>query len=476
MKATTFFSKAAALLSLSIVEQHHRKHVAPTPLICTFMSLPTEVLLAIAEYLDSVKALRATCLSLNALFEDRTLHTVVINVHHENLDASIAQLQALARGWQHSKLAKRLRIIGLKPSYITSPGGPGSPLKRRASAEKHVSKSTVDLVRLLPLALATFKHLTSVDLILHHQDVPGAWQTVMDWLPNLPQLRDLTFNASEASSAALRQLSFGGLPQLTSAHLNLKWPYATSQATGSKNLNLNLSRFVLQSPNLSQLSVNIHHSSANSFVLLEKVFLSALEEPASKPTNLTCMRLEGQITVNPASILPFRGLRSLHLRNWPSRYLEYRNELESELSSSTLWNALRKNRVFLEDISAALVPEFVDYLGSYRSLKTLQLSVEMNVKDLLYTPAGIYEYLASHCDTLTSLEVKFQGALDPPQWWFDHHQAPSLSRLCNLQHLCLPIPSDSVLLKSTLPHHYRNSLAARSAQPYCVFPYAVESS
>lgn len=272
----------------------------------------------------------------------------------------------------------------------------------------------------------------------------------MDWLPSLPQLHDLTFNASEASSAALRQLSFGGLRHLTSAQLDLKWPYATAQATGSDKLYRNLSRLILQSPNLSELSINIQHSSIAFFLLFERAFLSALEEPASKPANLTCMRLDGKITVNPASILPFGGLKSLHLGNWASRNLEYRNELEPDLSSSTLWKALRQNRVFLEDISAALVPEFVDYLGSYHGLKTLQLSIESNLKDLSYTPSGVYGYLAGHRDALTSLEVKFRAAMDPPSWWFDHHQALSLSQLCNLQHLRIPIPSDFTLLKSSM--------------------------
>jgi hypothetical protein len=272
----------------------------------------------------------------------------------------------------------------------------------------------------------------------------------MDWLSSLTRLRELTFNASEASSAALRQLAFGGLRHLTSAHLNLKWPYATAQASGSDKLNRNLSRFILQSPELSQLSVDIHHSSIAFFILFEKVFLSALDEPASKPTNLACLRLEGQITVNPASILSFRGLKSLHLGNWLARNLEYTGELESDLSSSTLWKALRKNGVFLEEISAALVPEFLDYLGSYNGLQKLHLSIEKNVKDLPYTPSGVYDYLAGHRDTLMSLEVKFLATVDPPTWWFEHHQASSLSRLSNLQHLRIPIPSDSALLKGSM--------------------------
>lgn len=146
--------------------------------------------------------MRSTCLYLNALFEDRALHTIVVNIHHENLDAGIAQLQALAQGWQHSKLAKKLRILSLRPTYIPclccSAGHP--KLKRKASTEKHVSRSTADLVRLLPLALATLKHLTSVEYEFH--------SCFDDHAPNIRPV----YTCTTKTSLVLGRLSWIGSP------------------------------------------------------------------------------------------------------------------------------------------------------------------------------------------------------------------------------------------------------------------------
>jgi hypothetical protein len=50
MKASTFFSKAAAFLSISIAEQHRQRNSGTALAICSLLSLPAEVLLTIGDY------------------------------------------------------------------------------------------------------------------------------------------------------------------------------------------------------------------------------------------------------------------------------------------------------------------------------------------------------------------------------------------------------------------------------------------
>ncbi|EFI26849.1 hypothetical protein CC1G_15251 [Coprinopsis cinerea okayama7 len=455
MRPLTFFSKAVAFLSYTGRQGSSSKINAASKanLQSRLLDLPPEVVLTIVEHcsLDSLKALRLTCRRMNAMLEELTLRTVTINISYDTLDTGIGQLQSLAQGWEKSWMTKKLRIVSLRPTYssaLNSRGFP-APERRKSDFDKRTVRATSELMRFLPLALGTFRRVNTIEITLHHQDVPGSWQVVMDWLPTLRHLHTFTFNALEASSGTLRQLQFGGLPYLKTATLNLKWPYA-NHASGTETLNLNLSRLVLRSPRLSSLSINIRHSSLRFLTSFKKTFLAAIEEvsPGPGPSSLTSLRLEGQIVIRPSSLLQLTGLKTLHLDNWQSRGLmEHVHPVDYELvSPAKLWRALEKHGVYLEEITAGMVPELAEYLRSYRELRALSVTVDQTQtppQPLDLTFSNLLKSIARHWETLTSFEVVGVYHAELPGWQFVHEHAVELSRCRSLRTLRIPLPSSS---------------------------------
>lgn len=439
MKARNIFSRAASFFRRGR-RQHHPTVATPhTPERGqTLAGLPPELILSIAAHLDSRKSLRATSKQINAILESVVLETIVVSVAQDSLDHGLAQLEALSRVWpRRGSTTRKLKIMGLRPGKAA-----------RAHSDKEIHKVKEDLLRWLPLCLASFTRVHTVELVLHHQDIPGAWQIVMDWLPTLQHLHTLTLNGLEASSATLRQLSFGGLRNLQTLSLSIKWPYASHQVSGKESLSQNLSRLVLQSPRLSSFDACIQHTSPHFIALFHKVFLACQKEPTEARANLTSLRVTGYISINPVSLLPFTGLTTLHLGGLE---VGHRDDYP-DVPSSNIWDIVRANKIFLEHISTELVPGFLDYLRSYSGLTTLSLTVAKSDIESV----ELYEELARHADSLVSLDVRSSSGVDIPSWGYGRKETKLLASCQNLQFLRIPGPASSDALKAFM----KSTLAA----------------
>ncbi|KAF8887401.1 hypothetical protein BD779DRAFT_518975 [Infundibulicybe gibba] len=396
------------------------------------LSLPNELIIRIANELETCKIFRATCRQINLALAPHLLSRIVIDVTPRRIDVSISQLEALAAGSTSAgeyvrtiniQCLSPLRSLGV-PSYelYSFPIG-GSRFDGRDPDRSRMNWARARVVELLPAALSTLKRAETLIWNINGGDLDGALDPIFARL--LPPSPTITITASLGISN----------PQLNHA-LNLTKLTVTDYLKKCW-----IAKIIGASPNLTHLDLLSSPCYFGEHTPTLHGVLSSV--PRGRPLRLQHLGISGYCVRLCQEVLShLRFLESLELHAVPHIKDEERSDytgkeiVKSDGFSSPMgdiWNAVARECNHIHSVTAPVDDSLLGYLAATDDIKNLTLlgaDIDARAENFFI------HILPRYAKTLVSLGIfaTYEGL-----WCFGTHNIDVLLQCTNLVELSIAV-------------------------------------
>ncbi|KAF8886376.1 hypothetical protein BD779DRAFT_1530954 [Infundibulicybe gibba] len=399
------------------------------------LSLANELIIRIADQLETRKNLRGTCRRVNLVISPQLLSYILIDVNKERIDLSVSQLEALAsRSTSAGEHVHTVEIRRLAPHYyldhMRSSGFPNSHrLPGPGPQDLEVDWASKKIRELLPAALSTLAGARSV-----------IWTMPDDSSPEWMSIAVSEFLAALHSLQTLHLTMAPGAPQL---HLNHNFNLTKLTVRGYPDDSV--VDIVGNSPDLTDLNLEYVRSRAIDYTptlhdLLAKV-------PHDHPLQIQHLRISGYcIRLNHETLPHFRQLKSLELGFVPhvqnderTRRYGHSTRAESDNHASSfgdIWKVVRREQLSVEIVMTPLT--ITGAFARVDNVATLAHSGVALTEAESEMLAGKFftQVLPHHYKTLVSLNlsVTLRGS-----WFIGPHSIDALLGCTQLIELSIPV-------------------------------------
>ncbi|KAF8886380.1 hypothetical protein BD779DRAFT_628057 [Infundibulicybe gibba] len=342
------------------------------------LSLANELILSIADELDTRKIFRGTCRQINAVVSPRVFSYITIDIHEERLDVGISQLEALAtRSTCTAEYVRTIDIRRLAPNYGPNMGYTfvnGKFVVDEDPKDPKTNWAQEKMRELLPGALSALKGATTAIWKACDRDPDWVSVLVSEFLGTLPALDSLHLIAPcEQFVPHLNRLRISSLTKLVV----------------SSGPDAAIAKIIANNPCLTHLDVLVFRTFGSGDIT---TLHSLLEDvPLGQPLRLEHLRIGGCHIRFDHEILPhLRHLRSLKLS-----YLNFGPPRD-------LWRTVWRARIPLEAVTALVNDDLIDYLASVTGIKKIGL---LGANTDVLANRFFTKVVPRHSKTLVSLSI-----------------------------------------------------------------------
>ncbi|KAF8886345.1 hypothetical protein BD779DRAFT_1530897 [Infundibulicybe gibba] len=403
----------------------------------SLLSLPNELIIKIADRVETCKSFRGTCRRIDLIVSPQVLSRLVIDINKRSIDQSISQLEALAsKSIRAAEFVRTVDIRHLAPNHDPDPSWRN---------------------------FWGFKP----NLTMNNRDPDWALAIVCEFLATLPKLRMLYLTGSAGSE--------GHRPGV-----RLNWHISSVTKLTLREFDDSISEIIGSSPGLTHLDLEY----ARAFGERTPTFHDLISKvPADCPLQLHHLRIQGCcIRLDHQTLPHLRQLRSLVLCDvpWirddkrllhPPRVLAKSDKFASSLSD--VWGVVRRVALPIEEAITPVDDAVLDHLAALNGLRKLvitqaisrtnssttwtRLSAPSDAENEVLARKFFACVLPRHCKTLVSLNVL--SMCGGP--WFLGSNAESLLECTQLTELS--IPEEVLRIAARFPNLHRLRFSAGHA-------------
>ncbi|KAF8886346.1 hypothetical protein BD779DRAFT_1801038 [Infundibulicybe gibba] len=355
------------------------------------LSLPNELIIKIADQLETCKSFRGTCKRIDLIISPQVLSRLIIDISKESIDRSISQLEALARGSiRTAEYVRTIEIRHLDPTISHNSLGVRAQVIQ--TQEPEASWVHRKIRELLPAALSTLTGTQTVIFAMSIRNPEWASVITCEFLATLPDLRTLHL--------------IGPVRPETHTQIHPNWNISNiTKLTLRGCLDNSISDIIGNSPGLSHLDLEYPVGAFGKRIPTFHELFSKV--PADRPIPLHYLRIRGYCFRLDHLTLPhLRQLRSLVLRTIPwirdhKRLLYTPGELAKSdrfaSSFSEVWGVIRREALPIEEATTPIDDIILDHLAALNGLR--KLAITQDVSEINSSPLDTQTHLSAPSDS-----------------------------------------------------------------------------